>query len=319
MASGMALANFFANLADFFQRKLFVDARPVPAASVDFIRFGLQIALLTAFALWLPAALTVNSALLILAFSSLTAMLFAASLFGRPGWRRAFARAIWPRHYQMSRWLVPGAILTALQGPGIVLFASLFFAESLIGGLRAMHNVSNLLLLPMRAMQNVAESNAARVFHQQGRAALGATQRYLSWRLGLFAGALTLGAFFLREPIVTLVIGEYVPLFGTLFVLYCLGNVSASIQYAFSVGLKSMERTRTLFANSVITTVLSLTLFLSLQAVMGIASVPVSRIIALLASCGLLIRAFVRAGTDLGASERRRPDPSKAPGNEAVG
>jgi hypothetical protein len=80
-----------------------------------------------------------------------------------------------------------------------------------------------------------------------------------------------------------------------------------------------MERTRTLFANSVITTVLSLTLFLSLQAVMGIASVPVSRIIALLASCGLLIRAFVRAGTDLGASERRRPDPSKASGNEAVG
>lgn len=294
LAFPLGLATFLASMADFFQRKLYMERRGNAAALVDVIRFGLLVTGLLACALLFPSFLSAKSALGFLATASLSGGLFGALFFGSMTWRRAFSSAIWVRHFSMTRWLAPSTALSSLQGPGVILFASMFFPEAVIGGLRAMQNISNILLLPMRAMENVAASMAARKFHAEGVAALGAFQNRVFLAMSLQTAILTAAAYLFREPIVETVIGIYTPELGALLVLYCIGSILTAVQFAFTVGLQSIERTKDIFFNNVLVTALTLFLFAATWTWIGIFSVPISRLLAMCMSCVLLMRSFSR-------------------------
>lgn len=242
LAPCLALANALANLADLLRRYQFDRSRPRAAFAMDLGRYGVQIAILSLFALGLEGGgLSATTALAALAIGSGFSALAGLSVCGRLRWRGRLAQLVWPRHWQFIRWMTPGVAFDTLQSI-IPQFATVaVLGEAALGLVRAVQQIANVLNIPFNALQQALPSIAARRLKRDGLATM---RRFLS-RTRLAAGlfSATAGALVVvfRHEILSIMGIGATPAATLIVVCYMALNVLITMRFADQALVAAVE------------------------------------------------------------------------------
>ena len=292
LAPALAFANFTGFMAEFYRRHCFNRRNKFAAMIVEVTRYTIQVAVILILVYLMPAWLSAFSALLALAFGGMVASIYGALHFGSKRWNRLLALTFWSRHWRLVKWLTPSVIFTTINGPGCIFFASFFFNEAMVGGLRAMQSISNILQTPINGMQNVAVTAASKKMHNHGANALRAYLIELLVGMGGISAIILVAVVVFREEIIFVTMGIRDASFSTLLVLFCAANVVLTINWISSVGLQAMERGRPITVGTAVGAFISLMLIVVLVPAAGIDAVPIARIFSLALSSLLLFFAI---------------------------
>ncbi|KHK90019.1 lipopolysaccharide biosynthesis protein [Novosphingobium malaysiense] len=286
---GLAAANFTSNMAEFYRRHCFNQKDRQSAMLVEVVRYLVQLAVLGVLALGAHHWLSPSTGLYTLALGGAAGCLVGVRRYGVMRWNAPFNRAIWPRHWSLIKWLTPGIVFQTLLGPGCIVFASFFFSEAMVGALRAMQNISNVLQTPINGMQNIAANTAAHKWFKWGAEVLKHYLLKMAMAMVGFSIILTIIVIMYRNFIISITMGLHEDGLGILLALFCIANVAASINFMSTVGLQAMEKGKPITVGSAVGAVLSPFLIVVLVPATGIYSVPLARILAVMVSTAILL------------------------------
>lgn len=241
----LACAGLAFQLQDFLRRYFFTRGRAATAFVNDALRYLGQLAIL----LWLfvSVEMDVVKVFVVIAGTSLLAVLVGVGRLDRPAWSLPDLRATTRRHWRFSRWLTWSAIITWATSSLFGIAAGSLLGPAAVGALRAAQNVMGVTNVIFLGLENVVPVRAASYFHLGGR------QRLLAylWRVGMVAGLGTaaIGAVAAIAPgfWLALLFGEAYREFGYLLQWYALTQVVMVIRLPLFAGLRAMEQTRAIF------------------------------------------------------------------------
>jgi Membrane protein involved in the export of O-antigen and teichoic acid len=170
----------FNALADYFKRFYLATARPAISFLVELIRYGSQLACLVVAGALLSDSLTVQQVLGLLTVANVLACAAGFAFLGRLRWRKRFALAALPSHANFLLWMTPTVFLEAIQGQAPLIVGGAILGEASLGLVNAILSVTNALLLPVLAIQQVLPSAAKAAFRRGGEKELSRTvDRYI--------------------------------------------------------------------------------------------------------------------------------------------
>ncbi|WP_304641696.1 MATE family efflux transporter [Pseudomonas sp.] len=231
-------------LQDFLRRYLFSTDASRRAFFIDLFAYGAQLPLI---ALVLSSEPSLAGALTVV----LVTMLVSAAL----GWRwlevvipgRRVLRDTLLRHWRSSKWLLGDAVLHWVSGNYFLVVAGALLGPVMVGAIRAAQNLLGLTHILFQGLENLVPAEASRRLHRNGSAAL---MRYVGKTMLILlavTGTIALVAATFAEPILRLAYGAADPASVTALLWYVPFYILVAIALPLRAGLRSFEKTRSLF------------------------------------------------------------------------
>jgi O-antigen/teichoic acid export membrane protein len=256
-ALSLGVAGGVCQMQEFQRRLLFTEGRPFAALISDCVRYGGQVAgLAAAFALGFYG---VDAILWITAATALAAVLvFPGFLLGGLRLGPKYLLREFQSNWHFSSWLVGSSLLAWLSSQSSGMLTGVILGPAAVGALRAGSLLIGIAGVFMQALQNVIPLQAARSFARDGMDGLGS---YLV-RMGLFVtsgvGLLCLVFAVAPEFWLEVLYGPKFVGYGYILVWNAALYYMTSFEFPFSVGLRTIERTRPTFVAYVAGAVLML-------------------------------------------------------------
>ncbi len=287
-AVALAAASFAANLADFFRRCQFISVRPARAFAIDAVRFCAQLALILALAFPLRDHFNAATAFYVMALSAGLAAILGVALYGRTTWRSPLNRIMWPRHWNFVKWMIPGVAMEAVQNAVPQFLGNALLGEAALGLIRAAQQISNILNLPVYALQQILPSMAASKLRSAGYHSMSHFLRRVGYAMSL--ASLVLGV------LVVIASGEIAYLmgianasrFGTLLGLFMLLNLAFALRFPSTIFINTVEDPMANSLSSALGATIAVALGWLLIARFGEIVVPIIYIILVLATWAFL-------------------------------
>lgn len=230
MSLSLSLVIFTASMADFFRRFQFVVERSARAFIIDLVRFTVQLVMLGLVALGWRQTFDSDAALYCIAVGGISAIGVGMRFYGHAGWNASLSRLLWLRHWNFIKWLVPSMALEVLQSSVPQFAAAAILGESSLGLIKATQQITNILNLPLNALQQILPSLAATKLSKSGYAAMVKFLRKSGYVIALVSvslGILVVAA----SPVVAAVLSiDDSSLFRWLLTLFVLLNLVLSLR-----------------------------------------------------------------------------------------
>ncbi len=237
----LVLANTFSVMAEFYRRYLFVIGRSFHAFSIDLLRFSSQLALFGYLSHSHLAKLDTLSAIYTLTISSGLATLLGAAIYGRCKWRKLLNGLMWRRHFNFIVWMMPTTVLDSVQSAAPLFIAVAVLGEGTLGLVRATQQLTNVLNLPLNAIQQVLPSMAARQFKAKGFAASRMLIRKCGWGIAGLSVLLGIGLLLVSPLVAVLIKVPWTTNFAMLLGLFMLLNFALSIRLPPMIMVATVE------------------------------------------------------------------------------
>lgn len=273
LALPLAFAVAASQLHEFARRVCYARTRAATALTMDIARYGAQFTLF--FYLFTNEHGTVANTVYVIAACALLGLVAAGRQLPLPSWRSDRIRSTAERHWNMSRWLVPSALMQWTSGNFFTLAAGVLLGPATVGAMRAAQNLMGVTHVFFQALDNWVPVRASRIQAQQGMVGL---HRFTRKLLLIIGGITTLAALALAMPAefwLALLYGDEYASYGWLVacygVAYVLMAMNAPIRYAFM----ALENTRPMFVGYLAATVFSLVGVYPLIEYFGLAGVMI--------------------------------------------
>lgn len=256
LALPLALTVAASQLHEFARRVCFARVRPVAALTMDLARYGTQFALF--FYLFTNGHGTVANSLYAVATCALLGLAAAARQLPLPSWRSEQVRATAGRHWNMSRWLVPSALMQWTSGNFFTLAAGALLGPLAVGAMRAAQNLMGVTHVFFQALDNWAPVRASRIQAQQGATGLRTFTRKL---LLVTGGGTVLAALALAMPAgfwLELLYGGDYKSHSWLVTYYSVAYVLMALNAPFRYTLMALENMRPIFFGYFTATIFSI-------------------------------------------------------------
>ncbi len=235
---------FIVQLQDFMRRYLFSSNGSRRAFFIDLFAYGAQLPLIVTVLRSEPSlarALTVVCA----------TMLVSAALGCR--WlemlvpSRGELRDALLRHWRSSKWLLGDAVLHWVSGNYFLVVAGAVLGPAVVGAIRAAQNLLGLTHILFQGLENLVPAEASRRLHRGGPPAMTAYVGRTTLVLLLVTGSVALVAALFAQPLLQLVYGSADPDSITALLWYVPFYILVAMVLPLRAGLRSFERTRSLF------------------------------------------------------------------------
>ena len=292
LSTGLALTALItaSQWQDFLRRYHFTISQVMSATLGDAVRYLGQVATLLVLVLLAGNQLTLVEALWAKAICS-TGGAIVSMATARP---RRFCpdthRSVTREHWAFGKWLAGSTLLYWSSSHVFMLVAAAVLGPVAVGGIRAVETLMGAAHIVFQAMENAIPPRAARTFKAGGEPALTSLVTKLAVGGAATTFALALALSVAPEFWLGLVYGPdfaaYAPLMKWFGLIYILMMVSLVLR----IGLRSLERTRPIFASSIITAGIAISLSYPLTAhlglvgtMIGLVAVPAAGLVVLLA------------------------------------
>lgn len=255
LALPLALAVFATQLHEYGRRYAYACTQPSVALRMDLVRYAVQFALF--YYTFSSDHSTVQGALYIVALSALLGMWADGTRRLTLSFEKTDIHLTTKRHWIMSRWLLPSALLQWTSGNAFTLAAAALLGPAPVGAMRMAQNLMGITHVFFQALDNWAPVRASHVYAQQGSAALKRfTHKVLVISVSITAAvaiSLTIPAEFWLEVIYG---EEYVP-YAWLVRLYGATYTLIATTAPFRYALISLEKTKSIFLGYAFSTALT--------------------------------------------------------------
>ena len=284
LALPLALTVIASQLHEFVRRACFMLSKSATALLIDIVRYIGQFTMF--YYLFARGYGNLANAFYAVAISALLGLPVVAWQLPMPAWRLAQILAAAKHHWNMSKWLVPSALMQWTSSNFFTLVAGALLGPVAVGAMRAAQNLMGVTHVFFQAMENWATVHASRIYAQYDMARL----RVFTHKLLMVSGGTTMLVVLLfavpSKFWFTLLYGEEYAPYDWLVVcygaVYVLVAVSAPLRYS----LVALENTRSVFFGYAITTIISaivvyplITTFGLLGAMLGIFITQVAMLI----------------------------------------
>lgn len=241
-----AALTIFARLMQEYARKhFFAHREAVRATKVDFTVFFLQV-------LCIGLAGADHQLRLEHAFWLLSATYAVGVLYGlllRPAGRVGliFLKKAGRRHWKFSKWLVGGAILSAVIRDYVIFNAGLLLSPVAVGQLRAAERLGGLIGVIIQIMENVLPVKASLIHHLRGNAGLREFIRETYIQISIVTTLLCVFVTLFADRLMTMIFGADFSGIGLLLIGYVVSNSIMVIRTPLNVILRTRERTYPIF------------------------------------------------------------------------
>lgn len=240
----LLVAGFAVQFQNYFRRYLFTNNRGKFAFLIDLIRYPGQAAVLLA--LMLTTSLDATDALWIYAATSGAAAVIGALLLDRVEWEYDLFLTTLRRHWQFAKWF----LLSEIMRWGTI---NLFFAVAgavlgtvAVGAIRAAQLVLGFCNILIFGIENFAIVRASQHYREGGATALLTYIKRLTFYGGLLVGAIALIAAVAPGFWLSLIKSEYMD-YGYIVVWWSALHLVLFVGTPLDFGLRTIERTRTIF------------------------------------------------------------------------
>jgi O-antigen/teichoic acid export membrane protein len=251
----LAIALLVSQFQNFARRYFFAFRRSAVAYFVDFVRYAGQIAIL--FWLLLTIKMDAASALWVIVGTSFGSALLAVFFLEKVTWNRANFRTTLVRHWGFSKWLMLSELMRWATGNFYMFVAGGMIGAAAVGAIRAAQNLVGMSHILMLGLENVVPAGAARRLSKSGKQAF---LRYLIQMMifgAAIVGTIVVVASAAPEFWLNLIYGkgyvDYSHLVVWWSVIYFIGFLAQQI----SIGLRTIERTKSVFVAHLVTAIIS--------------------------------------------------------------
>lgn len=287
------VANIVIIGTEFYRRYNITNQEPGKALTLDIVRYTAQLTSLALYASSASLRIDGVQALWILIGSNLLSLSIGSVRYGRVGWRKTFAAAVWPKHKLFLRWMLPANILEILQFNVPLLMAADFVGYQAVALLRAIQQLSNIINLPANAFQQFLQSSYARLIALGDTFGVNALSRYSFAVLLTFIATISAVVVIFAKPIANIMSFEFNPLFFNILLLFLILNLFISIRsiyYSLAIALEIPNAIFLAAMYSCVNAGISVLLFLG---IFGIYAIPLIEIVNTIIGI-MLIRAMVK-------------------------
>ncbi len=295
-ARGLALplagATFAYLLQDFLRRYFFSTGQSGAALRSDALSYLTQLPFLALMAR--NPHISIGRMLWVISATSLAGFVACARKYGPVRFSRPSAVDVLRRHWRMSRWLAPSALMSWGAGNLFLMAAPVYYGAPAAAALRAAQNIVAVAHIWYLGLDNIVPAEAARQVHRGGVEAL---LRYIqsvmrSWGGLTLAFALCIAAapeFWLR-----LAYGEKYASYGAILRLYALLYFVIFLSGPLRAGLQALEYTAPIFWSYPFLIAFSITLAGPFSRQLGLRGSLFGMIAVNLLFQGMIASAFIR-------------------------
>ena len=287
----LATVLLISQLQNFVRRYFFAFGRGAVALFVDFVRYVGQIAIL--FWLLLTIDMDARRALWVIAGTSLASTLLSAFFVERITWNSHNFRITLIRHWAFSKWLLLSDLMRWATDHFYMFVAGGVIGATAVGAVRATQNLVGMSHIVMLGLENVVPAGAARRLSQSGK------HVFLRYLMGVLifgasiVGTIVVVASAAPEFWLELIYGKDYVGYGHLVVwwsvIYFIGFMAQQI----SVGLRTIERTKSIFWANLVTAIISVASIYPLITYFGLIGIMIGLlIIATIATAFLTVSFF---------------------------
>ncbi|MBV8436726.1 MAG: lipopolysaccharide biosynthesis protein [Silvibacterium sp.] len=240
----LSIATLAYLLQDFVRRYLFSTRRSKLALASDAVSYLTQLPII----LWMAprAHFTSQAALWVIALTSLAGFVVGCYWFEPIRLQFRALRAIFLRHWKISRWLAPSAFMQWSSGNLFVMAAPFYYGAAAAGILRASQNIVGVAHIWFLGLDNVVPAEAARRMHSKGLDASFDYIKQILWRWGLIT-LFFLALVALFPSLWLKIYGAKYEAYGYILRLYALFYFVVFFAGPLRAGLQALEYTAPLF------------------------------------------------------------------------
>lgn len=243
-------------LQDYLRRNMFARLRAAHAFGIDLVAYGGQVLLLVIF---LSGIATISNALWLISTALGISTVLGFLLLGSgPRVSIAVIKATTFRHWISSRWLVGAAVLQWLSGNYFLIAAGSLLGPAAVGGIRAAQNLLGVTHIMFQGLENVVPGEASRKFRESGASGLRRYLRKVLLLLLILTAAAALFMAIFTEPLFTAVYGQLDPNSQKAMFWYVPIYILVAACLPYRAGLRTIEKTRSVFISYVFGTVFSM-------------------------------------------------------------
>jgi O-antigen/teichoic acid export membrane protein len=287
----LTVAVLVSQFQNFVRRFFFAFGRIVLAFFVDFVRYAGQIGIL--FWLLLTVEMDAGRTLWVISGTSLASTLLAACFFGRVTWNRDNFRITFFRHWDFSKWLLLSELMRWATGNFYMFVAGGMIGAAAVGAIRAAQNLVGLSHIMMLGLENVVPAGAARRLSHGGKPAF---LRYLR-RVTIFGscsvGVIVVAASAAPEFWLEVIYGKDYVGNGHLVLWWSVIYFVAFLALQVSIGLRTIERTKSVFWAHLATAIISVVSVYPLIAYLDLVGVMIGLLTIVLVRIAFLAYSFV--------------------------
>lgn len=276
LALPLACASFAYNTQEFLRRYFFSVQREVRAFATDVLRYPGQL-----FAIVVLSQLTVidvQSSLWAISVSAVAGVFPCLPYLPRPRFSPKILRSTIARHWNFSSWLILGTI-TSHASAIFFIVAGAVLGASAVGALNATRTLLGITRIVFFGLGNIAETRAARHFHQAGVAALARYLRRLTILVCVLTSSIIVVVAAAPEFWLRFSFGSEYAGFGYLVQWWAVSHLIHASSVPLRAGFFAIERTRALFIATLVATLLALASVYGLVTYLGLIGVIISFII----------------------------------------
>lgn len=211
-----------------------------------------------------------DEALLVVAGSAVIGVATLGGDFPSTSWRGIDISRTLLRHWNMSRWLLPSALMQWTSSQFNILAAGAMLGPGAVGVMRAAQNLMGVTHVLFQALDNWGPIRAAQIYRAQGLAGLRAFIRRLLFLTGSLTVLALLALALPAEHWMNLLYGPNYRAYGWVVVFYGLGYLLVAMGVPFIHAFVAMEKTRPVFCAYLASTMITLSCFYPLIEQLGI-------------------------------------------------
>jgi O-antigen/teichoic acid export membrane protein len=248
-SSGLAIPLGFAALCyllqEFIRRYLFSTRNNRLALACDAVSYITQLPILIVMSSY--GYLSVRSALWIIGATSLAGFATGCYWLEPIKVRANMLKRVFLRHWEISRWLAPSAIMQWSSGYLFVVAAPIYYGAEAAGVLRAAQNIVGVAHVWFLGLENVVPSEAARYMHKDGVDACVKYIQRIIWRWGAITLVFLVSVATFPGLWLRLVYGAKYQGYGHVLQLYAAVYLLVFFSGPLRAGLQALEYTAPVF------------------------------------------------------------------------
>jgi O-antigen/teichoic acid export membrane protein len=286
----LALALLVSQFQNFARRYFFAFRRSAVAFLVDFVRYAGQIAIL----FWLLLTVNMNAAgaLWVIVGTSLASTVLAVFFVEKVKWNRENFHITLVRHWAFSKWLMLSELMRWATGNFYMFVAGGMIGAAGVGAIRATQNLVGMSHILMLGLENVVPAGAARRLSKSGKQAF---LRYLMLMMlfgASIVGTIVVVASAAPEFWLDLIYGKDYVGYGHLVVWWSVIYFIAFLAQQLSIGLRTIERTKSIFWAHLVTAIISVASVYPLIAYFGMVGVMIGLLMIVVIRIAILAVSF---------------------------
>jgi len=264
-------------LQDFLRRYFFTIRQSFRAFMIDLVSYLPQLPLIFVFIR--IRHIHTSGVLWLIALTSLIGIALGLYWFESVTFTRAAIRTTFERHWAISRWLAPSAVLWWTSTNFFVLLAPLYFGAMAAGVLRASQNLMAVCNIWFLGLENVIPAEASRLLKEEGPSFSSHYLRRITLRWGLIT--LVFVSILSIAPNVWLHVfyGPKYAGYGYLLRLYGISYVFVFTGLPLRAGLQAAEHTSPIFWTYLLMTAITLTIAAPITRILGLRGVILGTIL----------------------------------------